>query len=51
MKAIASGYINAIWVKSHENFADMCTKALGSVAFNAIIHHLMEIALFLLVCG
>jgi hypothetical protein len=41
-EAIASGYINAIWVKSHENFADVCTKALGSNAFSDIIHDVME---------
>ena len=40
-EAIAAGYINAIWVKSHENFADVCTKALGTIAFCNIIHDVM----------
>ena len=40
-EAIAAGYINAIWVKSHENFADVCTKALGTITFNGIIHDVM----------
>jgi hypothetical protein len=38
---IAAGFINAIWVKSYENFADVCTKALGAVAFNEIVHDIM----------
>jgi hypothetical protein len=40
-EAITTGYINAIWVKSHENFADVCTKALGTIAFCNIIHDVM----------
>jgi hypothetical protein len=40
-EAIAASYINAIWVKSHENFADVCTKALGTIAFCNIIHDVM----------
>jgi hypothetical protein len=38
---IAAGFINAIWVKSYENFADVCTKALGAVAFNEIVRDIM----------
>jgi hypothetical protein len=40
-EAITAGYINAIWMKSHENFADVCTKALGTIAFCKIIHDVM----------
>jgi hypothetical protein len=38
---IAAGFINAIWVKSSENFADVCTKALGAVVFNEIVRDIM----------
>ncbi len=38
---IAAGFINAIWVKSYENFADVCTKALGAVVFNEIVRDIM----------
>jgi hypothetical protein len=38
---IAAGFINAILVKSYENFADVCTKALGAVAFNEIVRDIM----------
>jgi hypothetical protein len=37
----AAGFINAIWVKSYENFGDVCTKALGAVAFNEIVCDIM----------
>jgi hypothetical protein len=40
-ESIAAGFINAIWVKSYENFMDVCTKALGAVAFNEIVHDIM----------
>jgi hypothetical protein len=40
-ESIAAGFINAIWVKSYENFADVCTKALGAVAFNEIVRDIM----------
>jgi hypothetical protein len=40
-ESIAAGFINAIWVKSYENFADVCTKALGAVAFNEIVPDIM----------
>jgi hypothetical protein len=40
-ESIAAGFINAIWVKSCENFADVCTKALGAVAFNEIVRDIM----------
>jgi hypothetical protein len=36
-ESIAAGFINAIWVKSYKNFVDVCTKALGAVAFNEIV--------------
>jgi hypothetical protein len=38
---IAGGFINAIWVKSYENFANVCMKALGAVAFNEIVCNIM----------
>jgi hypothetical protein len=40
-ESIAAGFINAIWVKSYENFVDVCTKALGAVVFNDIVHDIM----------
>jgi hypothetical protein len=40
-ESIAAGFINTIWVKSYENFADVCTKALGAVAFNEIVRDIM----------
>jgi hypothetical protein len=40
-ESIAAGFINAIWVKSYENFVDVCTKALGAVAFNEIVRDIM----------
>jgi hypothetical protein len=40
-ESIAAGFINTIWVKSYENFVDVCTKALGAVAFNEIVHDIM----------
>ena len=33
--------INPIWVRTDENFADICTKALGKNTFNSHIHLLM----------
>ena len=32
-EAIAAQIVNAIWIRSAENFADICTKALGSNIF------------------
>ena len=40
-EAIARKIVNAIWVKSHENFSDICTKALGSNAHSALANALM----------
>ena len=40
-KAIAAQYINVVWVKSCENFADICTKGLGNNTFKAIVHAVM----------
>jgi len=36
-EAIAAKIINPIWVNSHENWADMCTKPLGKNAFNNLV--------------
>ena len=41
-EAVARKVVNAIWVKSHENFADLCTKALGSVLFNDLVSEVMR---------
>ncbi len=43
--------INAIWVKSHENFVEVCTKALGTIAFFNIIHNVMVSLTFFRVCA
>jgi hypothetical protein len=41
-ESIVAGFINAIWVKSYENFADVCTKALGAVVlFNESVCNIM----------
>jgi hypothetical protein len=40
-ESIAAGFINAIWVKSYVNFADVCTKALGAVVFNEIVRNII----------
>ena len=40
-EAIASRIVNAHWCKSAENFADICTKALGSNIFNELATELM----------
>ena len=40
-EAIAARIVNAHWCKSAENFADICTKALGSNIFNELATELM----------
>ena len=40
-KAIAAKIINAVWIKSHENYADTCTKALGKTIFHELNNELM----------
>jgi hypothetical protein len=40
-ESIAAGFINTIWLKFYEIFMDVCTKALGAVAFNEIVHDIM----------
>jgi hypothetical protein len=35
-ESMAAGFINAIWVKSYENFVDVFTKALGAVVLNEV---------------
>ncbi len=36
-EAIAAKTVNPIWVKSHENWSDLCTKPLGKILFNALV--------------
>ena len=38
---IAAKIVNTIWVLTHPNFADVCMKALGPMAFNALVSDLM----------
>ena len=40
-ETIAAKIVNTIWVPTHANFADLCTKALGPTAFNASVSELM----------
>ena len=40
-EAIAGKIVNAHWCKSRENFADICTKALGSTIFDELANGLM----------
>jgi Reverse transcriptase (RNA-dependent DNA polymerase) len=40
-EAIAARIVNAIWIRSAENFADICTKALGSTIFHALATEMM----------
>ena len=40
-EAIAARIINPIWLCSHENYSDICTKTLAGPTFNGHIHELM----------
>ena len=40
-EAITAKIVNTIWVPAHANFADVCTKALGPMAYNALVSELM----------
>jgi hypothetical protein len=40
-EAIAACIVNAIWIRSAENFADICTKALGKTIFHDLATELM----------
>jgi hypothetical protein len=40
-EAIAARIVNAHWCKSSENFADICTKALGSNIFHDLVTEMM----------
>jgi hypothetical protein len=40
-EAIAARIVNAHWCKSHENFADLCTKSLGTNLFTSLVTDLM----------
>jgi hypothetical protein len=40
-EAIAARIVNAIWIRSAENFADICTKALGTTIFHDLATELM----------
>ena len=39
--SIAAKIVNTIWVPTHANFVDVCTKALGPTAFKALVIELM----------
>jgi hypothetical protein len=40
-EAIAVRIVNAIWIRSAKNFADICTKALGKTIFHDLATELM----------
>ena len=40
-EAIAAKIVDAHWCKSAENFADICTKALGTNILNDLVTDLM----------
>jgi hypothetical protein len=40
-EAIAARIVNARWCKSYENFADLCTKALGTTIFTDLVNEVM----------
>jgi hypothetical protein len=40
-EAIAAKIVNAHWIRTHENFADVCTKALGSNIFCDLVGEVM----------
>ena len=41
-EVIAAKIIDVTWVKSHENYADLLTKALGGNLFCTLINELMD---------
>ena len=40
-EAIAARIVNAHWCRSHENFADVCTKALGTTILTDFVTDMM----------
>ena len=40
-EVITAGVFNPVWINSHENFSDICTKAVGSNCFDDHAHELM----------
>ena len=40
-ESIAAKIVNTIWVPTHTNFADVCIRALGPMAYNALVSELM----------
>ena len=40
-EAIAAKTVNPIWIRSDENFSDICTKAVGGNIFDSHVHALM----------
>ena len=40
-EAIAAQIVNPIWIRSAENFSDICTKAVGGNIFDSHVHELM----------
>ena len=40
-EAIAAKIVNAHWCRTYENFADLCTKALGTTIFSDLVQDVM----------
>ena len=40
-EAIAAKIVNPIWLRTHENFSDVCTKSLGGNIFNDHAHEML----------
>ena len=40
-ETIAAGVSNPVWIRTYENFSDVCTKALCGTTFDSHIHELM----------
>ena len=40
-ESIAAKIVSTIWVPTHASFADVCTKALGPMAYNTLVSELM----------
>jgi len=40
-EAIAAKVIDAVWITTHKNYSDICTKALGKISFHDLNNELM----------
>jgi len=40
-EAITAKIVNAIWIRTFENWSDLCTKALGKNVFQDLVHDVM----------